>query len=94
MKNRISAAASRDRKKRTFNNMMRQVQEAEMRFAGQKRVIEILTQQLDEARNRLSACESTPSIKLPEDLRHLVPGTELVSVQQIVELLRRAEHRL
>lgn len=94
MKNRISAAASRDRKKRTFNNMMRQVQEAEMRFAGQKRIIETLTHQLDEARSRLNACESTPSIKLPDDLRHLVAGAELVSVQQIVELLRRAERRL
>lgn len=82
MKNRISAAASRDRKKRSFNNLQRSLHDAELRFAEAKRVIETLTLQLEHARSRMEP------VQVPQDLRHLCNGAEYLSPQQLVELLR------
>lgn len=84
MKNRISAAASRDRKKRSFNNLQRSLQEAEHRYAEARRVIETLTLQLEEARSRPDAAP----VPVPHDLRHLCGGAAFLTPQQLVDVLR------
>ena len=88
MKNRISAAASRDRKKRSFNNLQRSLQDAEMRYAEAKRIIETLTIQLEHVRNRLAAGENNANVPVPQDLRHLCGGADYVSPHQLVETIR------
>eukprot|EP00171_Calliarthron_tuberculosum_P010572 IDg10572t1 len=81
-KNCISAAASRDRKKRLFITLQMSLHDTEFRFAEANRVIETLTLQLEHARSRID------SVLVPQDLRHLCNGAEYLSSQQLVELLR------
>ena len=88
MKNRISAAASRDRKKRSFTNLQRSLHDAEQRYAEAKRVIEALTIQLEHARNRLAAGENSANVPVPQDLRHLCGGADYATPHQLVETIR------
>lgn len=81
MKNRISAARSRQRKTDTFETLQRDLGEA-------RNVIESLTLQL-ENRGR----SGPASIAVPQDLRRVV-GRDFVSVDEIMDILRMyARHR-
>lgn len=83
MKNRISAARSRQRKTDTFETLQRELGEA-------KNVIETLTLQLERA--RLSDRASSPNIAVPHDLRHAI-GRDYVSVDTLMDVLRMYIHR-
>lgn len=90
MKNRISAARSRQRKTDTFETLQRELAEA-------KNVIEMLTRQLDRAQhggrgdNVLSGTPAAPPppnvIAVPHDLRPVV-GRDFVSVDNLMDVLR------
>lgn len=89
MKNRISAARSRQRKTDNFETLTRELAEA-------KNVIEMLTRQLDRAQhggrdNVLSGTPAAPPppnvIAVPHDLRPVV-GRDFVSVDNLMDVLR------
>jgi len=87
MKNRISAARSRQRKTDTFETLQRELGEA-------KNVIEALTIQLANARGGAagSVRGAGPSIAVPHDLRHVI-GRDYVSADGLMDLLRMYIHR-
>lgn len=81
MKNRISAARSRQRKTDTFETLQRELAEA-------KNVIEALTLQLENARGaggRQGGGGVT--VAVPQDLRRAV-GRDFVSADALMDLLR------
>lgn len=86
MKNRISAARSRQRKTDTFETLQRELAEA-------KNVIEALTLQLENARGGGSrqpggtGTGAGVTIAVPQDLRRAV-GRDFVSADALMDLLR------
>lgn len=78
MKNRISAAKSRQRKTDTFETLQRELGEAKM-------VIETLTRQLDRAGGRTVV--AGPVLAVPVDLRQVV-GRDYVPADFLMDLLR------
>lgn len=81
MKNRISAARSRQRKTDTFETLQRELAEA-------KNVIEALTLQLENARGGGSRQGGGGvTIAVPQDLRRAV-GRDFVSADALMDLLR------
>lgn len=94
MKNRISAAASRDRKKRSFTNLQRSLQDAELRYSEAKRVIETLTLQLEQERTRLASGDGgAAAVPVPHDLRDLVGGKDFVEPHVLLDVLRHITRR-
>ena len=83
MKNRISAARSRQRKSDTFETLQRELREA-------KEVIEMLTKQLDRqngSRADMPSHAAGPVVAVPQDLRAVI-GRDFVSADILMDVLR------
>lgn len=85
MKNRISAARSRQRKTDSFESLQRELAEA-------KNVIQALTLQLESVRGAGIADRDGVPIAVPHDLRRAV-GRDFVSADALMDLLRYYVHQ-